>query len=190
MLTDEQAKLLNFLRGDISDDNGRYIYNILAFSRHQLEVTHNYIQWLFPIDSESSYAYSIILTEELAEEIKKDSVAMRNVELAYKCMLEFYGFRWDRKKNKVVKYNSEIWMRLKWLNKGNHNFLRLTRIIRCLTLLGMHTEATELLTALTILSRKYKCMRDSLKYWRNARLVVKDGEECGNVEERSDDFYL
>ena len=59
-----------------------------------------------------------------------------------------------------------------WLSPGNHNHLRLTRILKCLNLLGLEAEAKALFACL---SEIYEDERDkelpaisdeTLRYWR------------------------
>lgn len=42
-------QITNFLKGTGKDKQGRTLQDIWNFSDEQLESTHNYIQWLFPL---------------------------------------------------------------------------------------------------------------------------------------------
>jgi hypothetical protein len=52
----------------------------------------------------------------------------------------------------------------------NHNWLRITRIIRCLCLLGLKQEAAALFTRLEAVysARKYPITGDTFRYWTDA----------------------
>src|SRR6266513_4685703 len=43
-------RLLAFYRGEGKDDRGRTLEQVLDFDLDELEYTHDYIQWLFPLD--------------------------------------------------------------------------------------------------------------------------------------------
>jgi len=62
-------------------------------------------------------------------------------------MLAFYGFALGDGP-RVVRAADFSAQAANWLNPGNHNFLRLTRILRALVLLGLGAEARALLAAL------------------------------------------
>ena len=50
----------------------------------------------------------------------------------------------------------------------NHNRLRLTRVLRCLKLLGLEAEAQALYDRLEALARKFPIPLDTLQYWTEA----------------------
>jgi len=59
-----------------------------------------------------------------------------------------------------------------WLRPQNHNFLRLTRILKSLTLLGHGDRAWELLECLVGIDEKVRGVigETTLAYWREAAL--------------------
>lgn len=128
--------LRHFLTGNGTDKYGRTHGQILSMSDFKLEITHNYIQWLFPIDTPSKYADSIVLTDEMIASFKTDKEILANLKLAFERMMRFYGFgRNDQ--GQLVIVASRIKMRVTWFNRENHNFLRLTRILKSLRLFGL-----------------------------------------------------
>ncbi len=56
-----------------------------------------------------------------------------------------------------------------WLYPGSHNFLRISRILRCLRLLGLPEEAAALLAFLEDLHRRHPELVPSptIGYWRS-----------------------
>ena len=55
-------------------------------------------------------------------------------------MLEYYGFKFTTNKTAIVKAN-DFESRSGWIYPSNHNYLRISRIIKCLMLLDFQDEA-------------------------------------------------
>lgn len=121
-----------------SEPNGDYIDNILTFWKgdyKKLEAHHGYIQWLFPNMDMGVNQQAHPLTDEEAEIIRKNPELREKVKVSFKMMLDFYGMEL-REENKVVLADNAT-ERLQELNQwGNHNFLRISRILLALKLLG------------------------------------------------------
>ena len=45
--------ILGFLQGKEKDNKGRYLFDYWEADNQWLEETHNYIQWMFPLDKRS-----------------------------------------------------------------------------------------------------------------------------------------
>ncbi len=170
-LMNETEMLYHFLIGNGKDIYGRTHEQILSMSNLKLETTHNYIQWLFPIDTPSKYAASVILTEEMAEQFKEDKRIIDNLRRAYVRMMKFYGFGRDDR-GQLVPVVSQWKMRITWLNRGNHNFLRLTRMLKSLHLFRLSDLESELFSALKVLAEDYDFLSVPYGYWENAVTVI------------------
>ena len=93
---------------------------------HQAEATHDYIQWLFPLDEPSrSVNGAPVLTELDIDEIKESILVQGNLA---KSARWFLGF---------LERNDH------WIKKYNHNHLRITRVIKSLRLLASDKAADE-----------------------------------------------
>lgn len=159
--------LRHFLTGNGTDKYGRTHGQILSMSDFKLETTHNYIQWLFPLDTPSNYADSIVLTDEMIAAFKADKEILDNLRLAFERMMRFYGFgRNDQ--GQLVIVASRIKMRVTWLNRGNHNFLRLTRILKSLRLFGLLDLERDLFAVLHDLANEYTFLSQPYEYWKDA----------------------
>ena len=113
------SSIVLFLSGKGFDHKGRIINQLRAFSDWRLENEHDVIQWLFPSDIHSSYFNDApILTEDDIKFIKESKEIQDNFEISLDRMICLYE-----------KDDS-------WITKKNHNFLRITRILRCLWLAG------------------------------------------------------
>ena len=120
---------------------------------YQLELSHDFIQWLFPIFEASHFnGLSVPLTRTEARLIRNDLQAAKNFVESYKLMLDFYGLRLlDERTGRVgyVKDHTLLMSRMRNLNERPHNNLRITRILKSLGHLGFTRYKRPLLTALT-----------------------------------------
>lgn len=116
-----------------------------------LERNHTYIQWLFPIEERGVNPYAQPLRAHEAETIKSSPRLSARFLEAYKMMLDFYGaVLMDEAGGTVAR--SEHWRpRLRSMVHHPHNFLRVTRILKCLGLLGREHFKAPLLRHFVIL---------------------------------------
>ena len=121
-----------------------------------LEAVHDYIQWLFPLPEPSPFnpAAPVLTVADIAA-----FAADPSLRAALARMEKFYGLgRADAPRP--------------WLTPGNHNFRRLTRILRALALLGLRAEAEALLARLEALCSAPEAAaavgRVTRGYWRDA----------------------
>ncbi|XP_069462323.1 opioid growth factor receptor-like protein 1 [Ambystoma mexicanum] len=118
--------------------DGVYIEEILNKWKgdyDKLEHNHTYIQWLFPLREQGLNFYAKELTTYEIEEFKKTKEAIKKFLLAYKMMLEFFGIKLMDKIGNVTR--AANWQeRFQHLNESQHNYLRITRILKSLGELG------------------------------------------------------
>jgi len=118
--------IVGFLEGKTPDHRGRILAMLLQQTDHQAEATHDYIQWLFPLDEPSrSVNGAPVLAELDIDEIRQSSLAQANLA---KSARWFLGF---------LERNNH------WITKYNHNHLRITRVIKSLRLLASDKAADE-----------------------------------------------
>jgi hypothetical protein len=164
--------LIEFYAGRAPDSRGRRIEDIWAMSFEELEYTHDYIQWLFPLRERSAYQPEApILDAEAIAAFDSPDLQARLVRSA-RVMADFYGF--------LMTHGDASWRlepgprfnerRVVWLNPGNHNFLRLTRIMRSLATLGLATLSQAWLDALTEVYAEHSATigANTMEYWRSA----------------------
>ena len=130
---------MRFYRGDGTDSEGRRLDEILSWDDRLLEGVHDYIQWLFPLDERSAFnPDSPLVTRTDRDEFRSDETLAANLRRAFIRMLAFYGFHLVETNATTTVERASAWpsRSTTWLRRHNHNFLRQTRIIRSLTLLG------------------------------------------------------
>lgn len=148
--------LVQFYYGHAPDFRGRMIAEILAWDHEQLEHTHDYIQWLFPLKERSGANPSAPTLDDFQiAEFRSSRILAKRVLDALEMMLDFYGFRCEETEAGPRIVKSEMWnLRSKdWLTPGNHNFLRVTRILISLRALGLETYAQAFYAALADIYR-------------------------------------
>jgi hypothetical protein len=113
------SAILDFYSGTGTDHANRTLADVLKFDHAELEQGHDYIQWLFPLPEPSRFCLDApLLTDEDIKEIAA-SPSLRWVAIgATARMAQFYLAS------------------PQWCTPRNHNLLRITRILRFLTLIG------------------------------------------------------
>ena len=118
-------QLIRFYTGTGTDDRGRTIADVWRFSTDELEDVHDYIQWLFPLAERSAFNPAAPLVDaETARRFQSDAVLRKNLERSLELMLEFYD---------LAEPSDRLERRRPWLTPHNHNFLRLTRMLKSLS---------------------------------------------------------
>lgn len=139
--------LILFYIGSHPDSRGRLLAEILEQDDYWLEVTHDYIQWLFPNKDKSRVTPGApTVTKVVEEAFLNDEILRRHLKASFNRMLAFYGL--VDTGNGIEK--SDRWERRKanWFVEDTHNNLRITRILKCLSLLGLEGEARKFHEAL------------------------------------------
>lgn len=159
--------LVAFYRDGAPDDRGRTLAEILAWDDHRLEAVHDFIQWLFPLPEPSSANPSApTLAPAAIAAFRATPEMQQRLRQSFNRMMRFYGFAWAESSPASSGQASESSPTLvraphfaaragSWLQPGNHNHLRLTRILRSTLLLGLEAESKALFRALNALYREY-----------------------------------
>ena len=146
-------KIIDFYNGAGTDNCGRTLSQILKFSDEELESVHDWVQWIFPTKRPSKFNPDApLLDTDTIIEFKLNNNIKNNVRAALAKMLCFYF-------NDNDAYPP-------WMTSGNHNYLRLTRILTSLSLLGFEAEAKDLLIRLNRACGKNPLVgKDTIAMW-------------------------
>jgi hypothetical protein len=102
-----------------------------------LERAHGYIQWLFPIREGGMNHEAQPLSKYESELFQKDVNLQKKMIKSYELILDFYGMKLLDEKSGKISRNEKNWERRYYnLNTSFHNYLRITRILKCLGLVG------------------------------------------------------
>jgi hypothetical protein len=168
------SALLSFYRGESANPEGRTLTEIWAWDYIRLENVHNYIQWLFPLPEPSKFSNNAPLLDEVViEEFLKDKELRRSLYRSFKLLLDFYGLQCVTSPEmgvKISKATNFDMRRQYWLRPMNHNHLRITRILRSLSLLGLKAYAKAFLTCLQELYREdpNAIAPTTIEFWEKA----------------------
>ena len=119
-----EPPIIAFLGGVGTDSHGRLLNDIWAFSDAEIERTHNFIQWLFPLAEAS-------LSVPGSPALTFDEIAVLRLSIAAKTSI-VKSADW---------YTAFLSRNSHWKAKYDHNHLRITRAIKALRLLVSDNEA-------------------------------------------------
>ena len=119
-----EPPIIAFLGGVGTDSHGRLLNDIWAFSDAEIERTHNFIQWLFPLAEAS-------LSVPGSPTLTSDEIAALRLSVAAKTSI-VESADW---------YSAFLSRHSHWKAKYDHNHLRITRAIKSLRLLVSDEEA-------------------------------------------------
>lgn len=173
----DEPLILRFYLDKCADHRGRTLSEILQKSDRWLEETHDYIQWLFPLYVRSKHnSHAPLLTDEVKEAFINPAAAdysmlQQNFGQAIYRMLVFYGCSFDPLAPDVVSPTGEWSDKSKnWLTDGNHNFMRISRILRSMTLLSRQELARSFHSVLVAAARAHPKIisKRTLWFWNDA----------------------
>jgi hypothetical protein len=175
--------ILGFYSGVEPDHRGRYLREIQQWPDEPLESVHDYIQWLFPLPERSGFNVSApVLTPQSIQEFWTRPDLRGNLRDSFLRMMNFYGLEARASEQVTVRLAPHFATKAaKWLSPGNHNHLRITRILRCLTVLGLEAEANAFFNCLCQIYEDEQnkpspaISEETMGYWRKASVQLGGG---------------
>jgi hypothetical protein len=168
------SKLIDFYLEEGTDTEGRTFTEIMAWSDEKWEFGHDYIQWMFPLQEESNFNPDApLLTEEDIRLFHANPDLRNNMVLAFHRFVKFLGLKWlidpmiqDATVIKAGNFQERRWMI--WDNP-NHNWFRISRVLKSLKLLGLKEYADDLFACLKRLHEDEGLVTgNSFRYWQEA----------------------
>jgi len=154
MVDEKQSGIIgDFMSGVGVDHRGRNINTVHELNDVEVEQTHDFIQWLFPLDESSNAVPSApVLSQADIEVIRSNVIAQSNMKHSATWFLGFLA-RNDQ-----------------WRTRYNHNHLRITRALKSLRLLTGDNDADEFKTAIFELLGDDLHLIDSkaVEFWKGA----------------------
>ncbi|KZV82902.1 hypothetical protein EXIGLDRAFT_684399 [Exidia glandulosa HHB12029] len=102
-----------------------------------LEFEHGYIQWLFPIPEFGMNSRSQPLQKHEESAIRASPDAMKRVVRSYRLMLDFYGMQLVDERTGRLERTKDYAPRYRNLVRSSHNYLRISRILKHLSIMGL-----------------------------------------------------
>lgn len=160
----------NYLGYDGKDHRQRTLDEALAWDDEMLEITHDFVQWWFPLTESSAFnSHAPVASRSEFEVLRNDERVKGGVVRAMHRMLRFFGLRLEA--SGVIQKTDE-WDEgsSNWASNPTHNDLRLTRMLKSLCLLGHRPHAEALLAALEKIVSEERDQSDPepLRFWRDA----------------------
>ncbi|GAX83238.1 hypothetical protein CEUSTIGMA_g10664.t1 [Chlamydomonas eustigma] len=157
--TSQSSLIVRFYRDGAQDTLQRTLAQMLKYDHLDMERCHDHMQWMFPLHEPSMFATEYeILSEKDVTDLRASDVAKSNMRAAlehFRCFLGL-GFPFDR----------DQWE--EWASNGNHNLLRITRVIRSLRLFGLEEEAHEFYEAAMQAAEMRNLSKVTKSFWKNA----------------------
>lgn len=145
--------------------NGYSREQLLAWSDEDWEQEHDFIQWLFPLKDASNYNPDApVLSESAILWFRSDPLLQQRLRQSFQRWLGFCGLGYVENHVVQMKPRPEVW---DW---PNHNWLRVTRVLKSLTLLGLQNEANDFHRFLY--SMKERVGPETWGYWTDALHLV------------------
>ncbi|MBW4472890.1 MAG: hypothetical protein KME45_21310 [Stenomitos rutilans HA7619-LM2] len=167
------SQLVDFYLGQRPDTEGRTLESIWAWDNVRLEEEHDYIQWLFPLVEKSRFNPNApVLTAVDRQMFNASDTLKTRLLTSFKRMLQFYGLQCpdNMAASSITVADTFSERRDDWLHWGNHNHLRITRMLTSLRLLGLDAYAKAFFQCLTQLYQAEPDTIDprSYAFWKDA----------------------
>lgn len=164
------SRLLRFYRGEGTDSESRRLVDTWAWDDDRWEEVHDFIQWLFPLAEPSRFNPDApLLTDVDIAAFRSDELLRGNLRKSFGRLLTFLGLTVNEQGQVSTGPNFATRMPDVW-SVPNHNWLRITRVLRCLSVLGLGSEAHALFERLDAIysSRRFPILDDTFRYWTEA----------------------
>ena len=126
---------------------GLYLKDIWNFSDWEFDNTHDFIQWMFPLELESKHSdlAPVVSKEDFSEMVNNPQIKENLLNSLYMAEnvwgLDVHHKKMNRARPRTFKSFDE----LNWPTHYHHNYIRISRVIHCLRLFQLENEAKELL---------------------------------------------
>jgi hypothetical protein len=161
--------LIDFYRGEASDTAGRRLEDVWAWDDDAWEEVHDFVQWLFPLPEPSRFNPDApLLTADDVIAFRAEERLRDRLRRSYRRFLLFLGL--TEVEGRVADgpnlgaRTPDAWA------VPNHNWLRVSRVLRSLSLLGLGQEARALYGWLhdAYHRHRFPIPADTFRYWTEA----------------------
>jgi hypothetical protein len=162
------SQLVEFYRGKGEDAEGRKLADVWAFSDDEMESNHDFIQWIFPLQQPSRFnPQAPILSDRDIADFREDPTLRENLKRSFDRFLAFLGL--EKKEGRVVPATDFEAKRQIFL-APDHNWLRITRALTSLRLLGLPEQSEALYEGLLDLMKdgKAQITAETRRFWKEA----------------------
>jgi len=157
------SKITTFYQLAGPDSEGRTLEELWQMSDEELMHHHDVIQWLFPLDQESNFNPDApVLTDKDVQLFQNSDEMRSHLKTSFHRFMRVIGVVFEDGKLSHASDLTYVWL------QPNHNWLRFTRIIRSLTILGNPELACMFFQFCEDTVVDVPEAKESLKYWQDA----------------------
>ncbi|MEB3189773.1 MAG: opioid growth factor receptor-related protein [Snowella sp.] len=152
------GRITQFYQETITNNSGDRYSDILAWDDEKLEYCHDYIQWLFPLTEPSRAVPNspVLEAEDIAAFLENEELRAK-LRNAFVRMLAFYGLAIQESIEGTQLIEAPNYQeRITHLVCHSHNYLRITRILKSLRILGLEAEAQAFFKILQVIYQQEK----------------------------------
>jgi hypothetical protein len=167
------SQLLDFYRQLTPDSEGRMLEDIWQWDHAQLEACHDYIQWLFPLDVASNFNPDApLLTKEDMAAFRRNDLLQDHLRKSFEMWIDFVGLDFavddsPQPARRIIKGPNFEARKSLWA-RPNHNWLRMTRVLKSLKLCGLEKQAAILFDCLQQIHAEGYVSEESFAFWKDA----------------------
>ena len=155
------SQLIEFYRDEGRDSEGRTLEEIWNMSDDELMHRDDVIQWLFPLDKESAFNPDApLLTPDEIVLFRQSPLLQENTLISFHRFIAVLGLSFEDGFIQEIK-NVGLW------TSPSSNWLRITRILRCCSMLG-HEPETRALLSYCEAKATPAAIEMSLPFWKQA----------------------
>jgi len=156
------SRIIDFYLYDGCTDTGHRLEQIWCWPNSKLEGIHDYIQWVFPTNEQSNFnPEAPVLDMTDLNAFQAIPYLKARLRRSFEVFLKFLGLKIEEG---VVAPGDDFEERQQLFKTANHNWLRITRVIRSLRLLGMEVESQDFYRFL----KTQPVSVDTMKFWEAA----------------------
>jgi hypothetical protein len=162
------SQLIDFYQGTRTDSEGRTLAQIWAFTDREMEAYHDFVQWAFPLQERSQFNPDApLLTQADIRAFQEDPRLRANLLRSFDRFLAFLGLSLEQN---TISPRSDFAGKQWLFTRPNHNWLRITRVLLSLRLLGCGEQSREFYRCLRHLSEcgQAQITADTWAYWKEA----------------------
>jgi len=173
-------RILAFFEGRGTDQSHRRIAEVLAFGDDSIENVHDFIRWLFPTPEHSdANPGAPVLEDETIAAFGQDEKLRATLLQGFEMMLEFYGLELlTEGAGLEVREGTDFMEKSEtWLIPGDHNHLRISRILLSLRVLSCEEHSLAFLRFLETLCARlpHRFKGKTLPLWRAQATGMRGG---------------
>ena len=156
------SPIIRFYQNENINECSHKLSTILSASNKWLEFTHDYIQWMFPLDEKSRCNINApVLADSDIYEFNSNRLIRINFNSSIYKFIDFLGLRYNPNDQTFAISNvNQIYT---WYGI-NHNSMRITRFIASMSMFGFSDIANDVFSFM----KTYNEDHHSINYWEDA----------------------